>query len=99
MGPEILPGDCNADGALDLADAICLLGYLFLEAPAELPCGDGTQTDPGNLTLIDSNGDGRVDLADPIWVLSYLFITRPPPVLGTECVVISGCPDVCAEEG
>ena len=95
FGPEILPADCNADGALDLGDAICLLGYLFGSQPSELPCGDGTPTDAANVALIDSNDDGGIDLGDPIYVLTHLFAGGPPPVLGTECVVIVGCPDVC----
>lgn len=95
FGPEMLPADCNADGAVDLGDAICLLGYLFGDMPSELPCGDGTVTDAGNVALIDSNGDRGIDLGDPVYVLSYLFADGLAPLLGSECVVIVGCPDVC----
>jgi hypothetical protein len=41
------------------------------------------------------NGDERLDIADPVAILTYLFASGPEPVQGTECVRISGCPDVC----
>jgi hypothetical protein len=92
------PGDCNQDNALDVSDAICLLGFLFLGNPADLPCGDGTSSDSANTILLDCNGDGTLDLSDGVCVLTYLFAGGPPPVLGTECVSIPGCPDVCAPQ-
>ncbi len=70
-------GDANADGAVDLADAICILGYLF-----------GASGDPCRakvrlcLSASDANADGAVDVSDPIIVLSYLFANTdglPPP--------------------
>ncbi len=92
-----LPGDCNQDGALDISDAICLLGHLFLGTPSTVPCEGGTVLDPGNVALLDSNGDGMVDLSDGVRVLGYLFGGSGPPVLGAECVPIAGCPDNSAE--
>jgi len=92
-----MPGDSNQDGQLDISDAVDLLGSLFLGDHSVLPCGDGTMAHPANKTLLDSNGDGDVDLSDAVHVLSFLFAGLPPPVLGTECTVVSGCPDVCAQ--
>ncbi len=92
-GGQQLPGDCNQDGALDISDAICLLGHLFLGAPAILPCGDGSILDLVNVSLLDVNGDGMIDLSDPVRMLGFLFGGSGPPVLGTECVTIAGCPD------
>jgi hypothetical protein len=89
-----LPSDCNQDGILDLSDAICLLGHLFLGAPATLPCEGGTAGDPGNLALLDANGDTSVDLSDPILVLSYLFSGTAAPVHGSACLPIEGCPEL-----
>ncbi|MBN1441857.1 MAG: hypothetical protein JXA90_04060, partial [Planctomycetes bacterium] len=89
------PGDCTQDGNLDISDGICLLGYLYLGTPAVLPCEGGTTADEGNRILLDSNGDGNVDLTDAVRVFGYLFLGSPPPVLGTGCVTISGCPDAC----
>lgn len=61
-------GDANADRRIDVADAVCILGYLF-----------GASDDPGKLYLFlcpdssDVNGDGRTDIADAIALLSRLF--------------------------
>jgi hypothetical protein len=87
------PGDCNQDGRLDISDAVCLLGHLFLGSPARVPCDGGTIRDPGNVSLLDANGDGRVDLSDPVRMLGFLFTGAAPPVLGTGCVSIAGCGD------
>lgn len=98
LGSRVIPSDCNADGQLDLSDGVCLLGYLFEGVPAELPCGDGSAADPANSSLLDSNADGEVDLSDAVQVFSYLFVGGAPPILGTTCVPISGCPEVCPDE-
>jgi len=47
-----LPGDCNGDHSLDISDAVCVFGTLFLGVPAELPCGDGSPGSRGNLALL-----------------------------------------------
>ena len=88
-----LPGDCNQDGALDISDGICLLGYLFLGTMERLPCGNGTVSAPENIALLDSNGDTTVDISDALRVFMLLFFGAPPPVLGEGCVPIPGCPD------
>lgn len=92
-----IPGDISQDGHFDLTDAIALLGYLFQGNPAVLPCGDGTSTDPANITLLDDNGDGGVNLSDAVYVLTYLFSGGAPPVLGSDCVRVAGCEQVCGE--
>ena len=84
-----LPNDCNQDGSLDLGDAICLLVHLFLGGPA--PCGSTA----GNMTLFDANVDNSADVSDALYLLQYLFLGGPPPVLGTDCIFIPTCPDVC----
>jgi hypothetical protein len=89
-----LPGDANQDGAADISDAVSLLRYLFIGG-VRLPCGDGTSADPGNRALLDLNGDDGVNLSDSVYLLAYLFQGGPPPVLGSACVRIEGCPDAC----
>lgn len=89
------PGDCNLDGRLDISDAVCLLGHLFLGNPASVPCEGSTVLDPGNLALLDANGSGRVDLSDAVHGLNFLFAGGSPPVLGTQCTQIPGCPSRC----
>ncbi len=91
-----LPADCNQDSILDISDGVCLLGHLFLGNPLQLPCGDRTLAEPGNVRLLDSNGDIKVDLSDAVRVFGFLFLGDEPPVLGTECAFISGCTERCA---
>ena len=91
-GGEQIPGDCTQDGTLDISDAVCLLGHLFLGSPEVLPCDGGTILDPGNIGLLDSNGDAGINIADPVHLLGYLFLGSGPPVSGTECTAIVGCP-------
>ena len=94
-----LPGDLNQDGSMDISDSIALLGHLFLGSPARLPCQEGTIDDPANISLLDVNGDNSLNLTDAIHSLAYLFMGGAPPVPGTECMPIPGCPDACAGEG
>ena len=90
-----LPGDATQDGGLDLSDAIWLLGHLFLGTNQALPCegSSASRPEPGDQALFDSNGDGLIDLSDAVSVLGFLFLGSSPPLLGTECVPIAGCPD------
>jgi len=61
-------GEANADGLVDLSDAISVLRWLFSEG-MEMSC----------LEAADGNDDGRVDLSDPVWLLRHLFLGAPPP--------------------
>ncbi len=61
-------GDSNADGRVDIGDAICTLAYLFGK-PTE-PCKTSV---PRCFDAADANDDGKVDIADPIATLSHLF--------------------------
>lgn len=92
-----IPGDITQDGSFDLTDGIALLGYLFQGTPASLPCGDGTAEDPANISLLDDNGDGGVNLSDAVYILVYLFSGGPPPVLGSDCIQLTGCEQVCGQ--
>ena len=90
-----VPGDCNQDQDLDVSDASCLLGFLFLGRPGDLPCGDGSGDDPGNIVLADCNSDDQLDLSDGVCILNHLFNGRPPPAGGASCLLIEGCPESC----
>jgi hypothetical protein len=57
-----LRGDANLDDALDISDAMTILGALFL-GDEPLPCEE----------VADANDDGNVDLSDPVAILGYLF--------------------------
>jgi serine/threonine protein kinase len=95
----LAPADFDGDGALDLA-VVSDNGYVgifrnggarSLEPAVRLAAGQN----PGWAEAQDVNGDGAIDLSDPVSSLTYLFSTGRPPVLGTECVRITGCPDKC----
>lgn len=63
--------DTNADGAIDISDAVAVLGYLFLGGAV-----------PSCLQAADSNGDDQVDISDASFTLGYLFLGGgpvPPP--------------------
>ncbi len=99
VGGFRVPGDCNEDTSVNIADAVCLLGHLFQGNPPRLPCGDGTPGAPGNVLLMDINGDGGVNLSDPVALLNFLFgggPAHPLAIPGNEqagCVPIEGCAD------
>jgi hypothetical protein len=61
-------GDANADGVVNISDAIFGLGFLFLGGSTPL-CADAA----------DSNDDGSVNISDSIWSLGYLFLGGGPP--------------------
>jgi hypothetical protein len=69
--PLFRRADSNADGSVDISDAVTNLLYLF--AGREEPsCLDGA----------DANDDGEVDITDPIFLLGGLFTggeAVPPP--------------------
>ncbi len=90
-----LPGDCNRDAVLNMADAICLLSHLFLGEPNRLPCGDGPVDDPANIAIFDLNGQAGVDASDAIHLLVHLFLGGPGPIQGNECIEVTGCPNSC----
>jgi len=76
--PALENGDVNSDGALDLSDAVLLLGWLYRGGPelAPLACATGYSA----LTNGDSNGDENLDVSDPISLLGYLFGGGAAPV-------------------
>ena len=89
------PGDCNANGNVDISDGVCLLGYLFLGSPAALPCSDGTPEGDGNIPLLDWNGNGGLDLSDAVALLGFLFLGAPPHPHGEACRAFEACPVAC----
>jgi hypothetical protein len=93
------PGDCTQDGRLDLSDAVCLLGFLYLGLPQELPCGNASVEDSANVELLDWSGDGSLDISDAVGSLAWLFAggsLHPAMVPDAACVPILGCPATCS---
>jgi hypothetical protein len=62
-------GDANGDGAIEIADVVYLINYLFIDGPAPVPC----------LAAGDANCDGVVNITDVVYLINYLFISGPPP--------------------
>ncbi len=87
-------GDANADGAINMTDAISILSFLFLGG-AEPACLDAADTDNNEV----------VQLTDGIYMLNFLFsggTPPPPPYPGCGedpttdelgCEEFSPCPD------
>ncbi|HAK95264.1 MAG TPA: hypothetical protein DCM87_09740 [Planctomycetes bacterium] len=74
--PEFKRGDANADGKLDIADAIKVLSYLFGGGTTTLDCLDAG----------DANDDGKLDIADAVKILGHLFAqTGPLPAPFDAC--------------
>jgi plastocyanin len=65
---KFLRGDANADGLVDLSDAIGVLFVLF-EGAGEPPCPDA----------LDADDDGILGMADASAILEHLFLGGPPP--------------------
>jgi hypothetical protein len=98
------PGeDCNRNGVPDADDIASAASHDCNQngVPDECePLFPGQKENlvgswPNFIAASDSNGDGRIDLSDPVSILGFLFHGARPPALGTECVWIAGCPDVC----
>ena len=62
-----LRGDANQDGAVDVADVVRILGWLFT-GEAALGCEDAG----------DANDDNTVNIADPIYLFEHLFFDGVP---------------------
>jgi hypothetical protein len=60
-------GDANADGAIDLEDAIYVFDYLFRYGP------------PAPLNVADVTCNGEINIGDVIYLLNYLFRGGSPP--------------------
>jgi|GEM_PF-1672413 len=70
--PQIC-GDANADGTIDISDAVYLLAFIFSGGPAPNPQAVG-----------DANGDGTVDISDAVYLIAYIFSGGPAPSTGCK---------------
>lgn len=66
--PQFRRADANGDNAIDIADGIYILLYLFDGGPIG-PCESG----------MDANDDGTVDVTDAVAVFIYQFEDGAPP--------------------
>jgi C1A family cysteine protease len=64
----VICGDANRDGAINVADVVYLINYLFAGGPA-----------PDPLWVGDCNCDETVSIADIVFLINYLFRGGSPP--------------------
>lgn len=83
--PIFKRGDTNASGAIDLADPIYLLSYLFVSGPSVCE------------SAMDSNSDGALDLADALYLLLYINGLGPVPAAPFEICESAPSDFGCAE--
>ena len=65
--PAFVRGDANADGSVNLADAVFVLSLLFAGAQ-RVPCQDAA----------DSDDDGAISITDGVYLFNYLFRAGSP---------------------
>ncbi len=68
--PELntfIRGDANADGNINIADAVFILAYLFASGQP-----------PACMDSADANDDGSFNISDAVTVLNYLFSNDRP---------------------
>ncbi len=73
--PEFRRGDVNADGKVDLSDAVSILGSLFLG-----------EDEPDCQKSADTDDSGSLELTDAVYLLNYLFLGAfEPPAPFPAC--------------
>jgi hypothetical protein len=71
--PLFRRGDASDDGAVNIADAVAILSYLFARGPT-----------PACLDAADANDDGQMQISDAVALLTYLFGHGSMPLPGAE---------------
>ncbi len=66
-GPPFIRGDANADGRVNITDAVGVLNHIFRGMPAACE------------SAADVNDDNTVNITDAITLLDFLFLQGPPP--------------------
>ena len=66
-----LPGDVTSNDAVDIADVVYLINYIFIGGYP-----------PSPLKVGDVNRNCVVDLEDVVYLINYLFLNGPPPQVG-----------------
>ncbi len=67
--PAYICGDANGDAAVNVADAVFMINYVFKGGAAPEPVEAG-----------DANGDGDANVADAVYLINYVFNGGPPPL-------------------
>jgi hypothetical protein len=69
------PGDANNDSAVDAADVVHLINYLYLHGP--LPCV---------MESGDVDSTGEINATDAVYLQNYLYLHGPNPKRGYGCL-------------
>ena len=81
--PPCCNGDVDANGSINIGDAVYVLTYLFLNGPnpswaapncTEQPCENPPCCNG------DADGNGSMNIGDAVYLLTYLFLNGPAPV-------------------
>jgi hypothetical protein len=68
VSASFLRGDANRDGAINVADIVYLINYLFRDGPV-----------PPHWDSGDANCSKMIDIVDVICLINYLYRGGPPP--------------------
>ncbi len=63
-----MSGDVNGDAAVDVADAVYMINWIFKSGPA-----------PDRISEADTNCDGETDISDAVYIIAYIFKSGPEP--------------------
>ncbi len=69
--PDPRPGDANADGGVNVGDAVYAINYVFSGGPP-----------PMFLNWADANADCDVNVGDAVYLINYVFKSGPEPLMG-----------------
>ncbi len=65
--PAYLCGDANADGVVNVCDAVRIINYVFRDRMAPEPLCTG-----------DANGDAEINVNDALYIVNYVFMGGDP---------------------
>lgn len=65
---EVMCGDVNGDGVIELGDVVYLINYLYRNGDPPIPMEAG-----------DCNCDGIIELGDIVYLINYLYRGGDPP--------------------
>ncbi len=65
---NVIRGDANHDGAINVGDAVYIINYVFRDGPGPITIQSG-----------DANTDFIVDVGDSVYLINYIFKNGPPP--------------------
>ncbi len=66
--PPAACGDANADGTVNISDAVYIINYIF---------AGGLAPDP--MEAADVNCDETVNVSDAVWIINYIFVGGKAP--------------------